>query len=144
MTARRPVTKTDITISADGDNTQTDTIIYAWTGPGTMTGLRWDFSVAELVGITGSNMYWALVLVPEGSIVGTLNLGDHTAFYAPEENVLAYGNCAPIYTEMTCHQEGVIGTRRLVKKDWSLVFVCRGTNANGNRWAGNIQFFTRF
>ena len=85
----RPIDKGLVSI-LDAVGGQTSTVIKTATFPCTFLGLRWSLSFKAAVA-ESPIVYWAIVHIREGYTASTMVLTDGAVFYAPEQNVLAYG-----------------------------------------------------
>jgi len=139
----RPTDKSLVVINEIVAAGQITTDLVTATFPCTATGIRWDLSACA-AGATVTGIYWAIVIVRDGDSVKTIATSDGSTFYAPEQNVIAYG-------------VGVCDGNRGDQVDWSghtksmrklmggdkLVFVSIGDAANNNNLRGCIQFFCK-
>jgi len=88
--ARRPIDKDLKITSVTVTTTVTSTTLKTTTFPCTVVGLRWTLSASSAVASV-QDVWWAIVVVPDGESVNTPAISNAATFYAPEQNVLAFG-----------------------------------------------------
>lgn len=148
--AKRPIDKQmpNVTLTAIVAAQQAATLYAAASFPGTITGLRWDFSVVRTTntGSALSAMRWAIVIVPQSTTASTISMTNGAALYAPEQNVLAYGavnsfcQTAAGFPEPQ-HVMGSTKAMRKLKAGDSLQFLVYGTATEAHAIDGCVQFF---
>lgn len=129
--------------------------------PCTIRGLRWNFGVANELGITGGRYRykcaWAIVRQPQGSSLGTLD-PEGSVLYKPEKQVIAHGEYVDSVASGTAGQysspqfmiEGETKSMRKMVGGDKLVFVYKAVAINEasanqtgkSQIAGSVQFFT--
>jgi len=123
---------------------QMNRIIYTWTFPGTITGLRWNFSFYDTTGTQA--ILWVITVqrqgVPSQIIAGTGTV------YTPEQNVLAWGmGSCNNHTDGTASRYVSEGTSKAMRKMMGgdqlyLSYATSGApGGSGLKLVGAIQFF---
>jgi len=136
VSAPRPIDKRIISINKTGVNAtkQTTKIITATTAC-TMTGLRWNFFIVGDAGTQGNphDYSWAIVFHPDGENANNPDLADAATFYAPEQNVLAWGvgssnsdAAAGAADLMDMHWSGTTKTMRKLRIGDEISFLVEG------------------
>lgn len=148
--SRRPIDKkmTTVLLSNIVAGQQTVNLINGITYPGTITGLRWSLSVTRSGGTsnTTGNFAWAIVLLPAGTTVSTLNIGAGNSMYDPEQMVLAYGNGNTFNgaagASSNLHRfDGSTKSMRKLKAGDSVLFLAFGTATERHDLFGGVQWF---
>ncbi len=144
--ARRPIDKElKCILKAAVDGTQVVTTLKTTTFPCTIVGLRWSLSFAQDAGGGQGQMYWAIVVVPDGVSASTMAFSDAADFYTPEQHVLAFGtfldNIAAVSTPKTV--DGSTKTMRKMKGGDLLQFIAVGEATNTTAINGVVQFFCK-
>ncbi len=87
------------------------------------------------------------MIVPDGEAVNTPAISDGATFYAPEQNVLAFGigqmQSNASGGDATVMWEGSTKTMRKLKAGDVLAIASIGSDANGALFRGVIQFFCK-
>jgi hypothetical protein len=145
--AKRPIDKslTNVIINNLINAKQDVDLKDAATFPGTITGLRWSLTVVRSGGTatTFGHFKWAIVIVPAGTTISTINMSSAGSMYDPEQNVLAFG-CGCTWSsagENPLMFEGTTKAMRKLKAGDKLVFTCFGTATERHDLAGTVQFF---
>ncbi len=130
----------------DAGSTQRSTVLKTTTFPGTVVGLRWDFSAVSPLTTAAEFLYWVIVVVPDGEAVNTIGTSDGVDMYTPEQNVLAFGNIALADADIAAgpqavHVEGSTKTMRKLKQGDVLQFSVLGLSGTAGLVRGVIQFF---
>lgn len=144
----RPIDKDIISVAQTVTTSVNDTVLKTVSIPSTVVGIRWN---ATALAITANQcMYaWAIVVVHDGNSVSTPSLSNASTFYAPEQDVLAFGfgglnpagstdpgpNTNPI--------EGATKTMRKLRVGDELHFITIGNVASSVDIFGAVQFFTK-
>ncbi len=145
--AKRPINKELISILHNVGTTQGTTfIIPPAVFPGTVTGLRWSVCVRASLVTGPAEIFWAIVVVPQGDTIDAMSIGDGTSFYAPEKNVLTFGIFegpdADLGVGPVLHVfEGTTKTMRKFMVGDTLAFISNANNANAGRITAIIQVF---
>lgn len=146
--SKRPIDKSLISIfHMNVSTTAQSTQLIVATFPCTVMGLRWDFMLNATTGAL-AEVYWLIVIVKQGVPVGVPGLGDGSTFYAPEENVLAFGVRAVSGQTFTCgdcnpHFKGQTKTMRKLQSGDQLLFVATSNLVTGPDMHGVVQFFCK-
>jgi len=139
----RPIDKELKAISQETiAGSQVETALKTTTFPGTIVGLRWSFGVAQDAGTTASQLFWAIVVLPDGVSASTIAISDGADMYTPEQHVLAFGATMNTGVDVNTVQfEGTTKTMRKLKQGDKLVWIALAEATN--TWAahGTIQFF---
>jgi len=145
--SRRPIDKKLINIVKSGVvGTQVFTnLVNGATYPGTITGLRWSLYVSNAAGGGAGYGRWAIVVLPAGSQLSNISIGDGSSMYDPEQMVLAFGTCAKWASGTASSggylMEGQTKAMRKLKAGDSLVFIVLGTATNAFDIVGTVQYF---
>lgn len=140
----RPIDKELIAVAKALTTTVATTVLKTVTFPGTIVGLRWEFSAASSTASDALNT-WAIVVVHDGKAVSTPSLTDGSPYYQPEQDVLAFGvgftlgNAAGSNESATWR--GSTKTMRKLKQGDQLVFVGDSNVIGGAAIRGIVQFF---
>lgn len=142
---RRPIDKQLITVAKQLTTTQGSTELYTVTFPGTMVGLRWDFS--HLATTTApARVWWAIVVVKDGLSASTMALSDQASFYQPESNCVAFGTSyltGNAQGNALSHESGSTKAMRKLQAGDKLVVVYVSDIVNGSGITGVCQFFIK-
>ncbi len=143
---QRPIDKELKAISLTATTSVASTTLKTTTFPGTVVGLRWSISLRASNTTAGSNLFWAIVVVPDGEAVNTPAISDGADFYAPEQNVLAFGvrslpDLDSGFGMMNVTFEGTTKTMRKLKQGDILAFLVFGNQATTAAVNGVVQFF---
>lgn len=142
---RRPIDKQIIVVAKQVTNTQGATELYTVTFPGTMVGLRWDFSHIATT-TAPARIWWAIVVVKDGLSASTMTTSDAGSFYQPESNCVAFG--ASYVTgnaqgNALAHEHGSTKAMRKLQNGDKLVAVYVSDIVNGTGLSGICQFFIK-
>lgn len=93
-------------------------------------------------------MYWAIVVLREGEVLGTLAVSDGSTFYAPEQNVLTFCNGYVARSDAAGYDEiqtfmGETKTMRKMQGGDQLVLVAKASAALTSEFAGQVQWFNK-
>ena len=142
----RPIEKKiwAVPISETIAGTQQDETFFTCTYPVTITGLRWDLSFLATAGTAPATYAWAIVRVPSGSSVETMDYNSGT-FYSDEANVLSWGIglLCPSDTPDTARYTSSTKAMRKMKGGDTLHFIYVGEATNTVGIAGGIQWFEK-
>ena len=142
FTVKRPIDKRLIVIGKTGvDATQVSTLLSTAAFPCTITGLRWDLTVRQDAGTVAAGYAWAIVVVRETVTADLMTLTDAATFFAPEENVLAFGIGDVVITSESRQWVGSTKTMRKLQTGDSLKWIGVGGTTNTTAFRGCIQFF---
>jgi len=146
--APRPIDKQLKAIKITTANAAQDaTTLITATFPGTITGLRWvlDFSNAD--GANGCEYCWAIVHTKDGNDANDFATSDAADFYAPEQNVLAFGlGTLGVTTngESIASVEGSTKTMRKLKQGDEILFLVKNLGSGTSlKTSGVVQFFNK-
>ncbi len=133
-------------LHSDAGTTQRTSTLKTTTFPGTVVGLRWDFTAVSPLTTAAEFLYWAILVVPDGQAVNTIATSDAADFYTPEQDVLAFGTMAMADADIAAgpqavHAEGSTKTMRKLKQGDLLQFTVLGINGTAATVRGVIQFF---
>lgn len=142
-TTKRPVEKRLINVSKATVSTQVTSILLTTTNACTISGLRWSLSVGQDGGGGIAFGHWAVVVVKEGNTVNAIGTGDAGTFYAPEQNVLTFGNWLIDNNVETKIFSGNTKTMRKMQGGDVLLFVVVGVATNTSVVFGTFQFFCK-
>ncbi len=144
--ARRPIDKDLKVVAHTITTTVVSTTLKTTTFPCTVVGIRWTLTLSSAVASI-QDVWWALVVVPDGESVNTPAISDGATFYAPEQNVLAFGVGQLMSNAGDGIQplmwEGSTKTMRKLKAGDVLALATIGSDANGGLMRGVIQFFCK-
>ncbi len=145
--ARRPIDKDLIAISKTIGASQASTTLKTTTFPCTVVGIRWELSATCIVAAQ-AQFTWAIVLVKDGEAANTMSNADGATFYAPEQNVLAFGvgNWAGTTVgdgSLSLQWSGNTKTMRKLMGGDVLQLIVDGNNATQGNLLGVIQFFCK-
>lgn len=144
---RRPIDKQMVVVAATVTNSQAATTLYTTTYPGTLVGVRWDFTALGLAA-TAPRLQWAIIITRDGISASMMSQGNGTSFYTPEANVLAFGDT---YAQASGIGAGpglmdFIGTTKSMRKLQAgdvLQCIYSADTANSFAFAGIVQFFIK-
>lgn len=145
--AKRPIDKklTNVLVSNIVAAKQDVTLYDSATFPGTITGLRWDLCYVRSGGTatTFGHFKWAIVVVPAGTTISTINMASAGSMYDPEQMVLAFGSgCTwDAAAGNPIMYSGSTKSMRKLKAGDKLVFTTFGTATERHDVAGTVQFF---
>ncbi len=128
-----------------GSSTSIQALVVA-TFPCTIVGLRWEVSYTNDTANTSQFVRWAIVLLRDGELAGSLGSGNLGTLYTPEQNVMAFGAMiitGNSFSEVGRHESGSTKTMRKLMGGDKIVFLAAGTSANGASVTGAIQFFCK-
>ncbi len=142
---KRPIDKDLITIDkAAVAGTQLTTSLKVTTFPCTIVGLRWTISCAQNAGTGDTQLFWAIIIVPDGDSVNAFGTGDSNTFYAPEQNVLTYGiTVSSAVDNMPVQFEGSTKTMRKLKAGDVVLFATIAQATDTWMLQGVVQFFCK-
>lgn len=144
--ANRPTDKSlvGVLLTPDAMKKQENATLITATFPCTAQGLRWDFTVTN--GHAGAEIgEWAIILLKESEAVGNIGIANQMDFYAPEQNVLAFGaiSVGPNSGQDAIrHISGSTKTMRKLMAGDRLMFQCK-TNTDSLTYRGIVQFFCK-
>ncbi len=143
----RPIDKQLKAIKQTVAATQLSSLLLTVTFPCTITGLRWELSVRNDHAAVDS-IFWALVIVRDGNIASAIGVSDAADFYAPETDVLAFGNIqlAPNNAttgDSTHTWNGSTKTMRKMMGGDTLQLLVDGSAAASKEFGGVVQFFCK-
>lgn len=147
--SKRPIDKKLMNVNLGPiTNAQVNTpLIDGANFPGTITGIRWNINYVRTVfnANTIAGYVWAIVIVPAGTAISNLTVGNGSSMYDPEQNVLAFGTGNSYSNAFTsnCQKsfEGSTKSMRKLKNGDKLVFVALGTATEACYLYGTIQWF---
>ncbi len=143
---KRPVDKLLINVNQTVSTTQLVTTLTTATFPCTIVGLRWMLSTRN-AGTGDLSLFWAIILVKDGESINTMATSDGSTLYAPEQNVLVWGNTSLLAQNTTTGPAGDrwIGDTKTMRKLMGgdkLVWIGLATAASASV-TGTIQFFCK-
>jgi len=145
--AKRPIDKklTNVVVNNLVAAKQDVDLYASATFPGTITGIRWSFGAVRSGGTatTYGAFKWAIVVVPAGTTISTINMASAGSMYDPEQMVLAFG-CGTSFANSgtdTMMFEGSTKSMRKLKAGDKLVFTAFGTATERHDISGTVQFF---
>ena len=144
---KRPIDKKIIGVDQLVTTSQTSTLLYTCSFAATITGIRWVFSMQRRT-TSLSRGFWAIVLVRDGQTPSTLAFSDTGTLYAPEQNVLAWGQMCVAPSNSTGgpvieHDRGDTKAMRKVMGGDKLYCVAIGSVVDGIDFEGAVQFFLK-
>ena len=122
---------------------QVASVLVTVTFPCTIVGLRWMISFVQDAGTGTPTGYWAIIKVVDGNAPKTMGGSDQGVFYAPEQNVLAFGVFSIDNNTETKIFEGSTKTMRKMMGGDTLQFITIGTATNTFAVRGIVQFFCK-
>jgi len=143
--ATRPIDKEIIGINTLVNSTVGVLSLRTATFPGTVVGLRWNFTVRNVSQVADQFVRWAIVLLKEGEVQGNLSSGNGGAFYQPEQNVMAFGSVTVLSATSASDRVYIFisstkSMRKMMGGD-QIVFLFQGTNDGASDCQGQIQHF---
>ena len=142
----RPIDKELKAILQAVDDSVVSTTLKTTTFPGTIVGLRWELGAISLIATADSAVYWAVVVVNDGEAANTPAISDAATFYAPEQNVLAFGYGYVSDTDVgsgprSVSWSGTTKTMRKLKQGDKLQLISLSSVATSAQLRGVVQFF---
>lgn len=143
---RRPIDKQLKNVAASVSTTQAATTLYTTTYPGTLVGLRWEFSAAAAAAVT-ARLSWAIIITRDGIPASTISESNGSDFYTPEANVLAFSGDyfvgTGIGTPFGTHYSGSTKAMRKLQAGDVLQCIYLSDTVGGVVFAGTVQFFIK-
>ena len=121
---------------------QTVSTLITATFPCTIVGIRWDLSFRNAAG-TVPTYEWAIIMVRDGLVAGTLSLSNNSDFYQPEQDVLAFGTGFAISSQMESKNTGHTKTMRKLMGGDQIQLVGISDTAAAVQLHGVVQFFCK-
>ncbi len=142
----RPIDKELKAVLQTATTTVVATTLKTTTFPGTVVGLRWSLGIASVIATSDSNVFWAIVVIPDGEAANTPAISDGADFYTPEQNVLAFGQGFVADTDVgsgprSITFDGTTKTMRKLKQGDILALISLSTVAVSAQVRGVVQFF---
>ncbi len=142
----RPIDKELKAVLQTATTTVVTTTLKTTTFPGTVVGLRWSLGIASVIATSDSNVFWAIVVIPDGEAANTPAISDGADFYTPEQNVLAFGQGFVADTDVgsgprSITFDGTTKTMRKLKQGDILALISLSTVAVSAQVRGVVQFF---
>ncbi len=127
--------------------TQRTTTLKTTTFPCTVVGVRWSIGFRGNI-TTAGDVFWIIVVVPDGEAVNAIATSDGADMYTPEQNVIAFGTVAIADADQASGPsaqsiEGTTKTMRKLKSGDQLMFSAISTSANDSLVQGTVQFFCK-
>jgi len=146
--ARRPIDKLLKAVEQTVTTSQTSTDLTTATFPCTVVGIRWEFSLTINSAVANAATYWAIIIVRDGQVAGTLAISNAASFYEPEQDVLAFGHMSVRDSDTTqgpgvAMQSGSTKTMRKLKGGDMLQIIAISNVATGSVIRGVVQFFCK-
>ncbi len=144
---QRPIDKELKVVNQLATTTVVSTTLKTTTFPGTVVGLRWSLSALNQSAAANPYVTWGIVVVPDGEAANTPALSDGADWYAPEQNVLAFGVGYLSDSDGTTGPraiswEGTTKTMRKLKQGDVLALISLSdTAATAIQLDGVVQFF---
>ncbi len=143
---QRPIDKELKAVLQTATTTVVSTTLKTTTFPGTVVGLRWSLGIASVIATSDSNVFWAIVVIPDGEAANTPAISDGADFYTPEQNVLAFGQGFVADTDVgsgprSITFDGTTKTMRKLKQGDILALISLSTVAVSAQVRGVVQFF---
>lgn len=147
ISQKRPIDKRIFNVAEATAVGGTTRQLWITSGACTLVGLRWDFHIQPVAAATDATMFWALVVVPDGTSPSTISLTAGAAPYQPEQHVLAFGyyRTSPYNTSVGfdgTHVEGTTKTMRKMRNGDSLYIITKGDSSCAVI-DGGVQFFCK-
>ncbi len=142
---KRPIDKNLVVTSHTITTTVVATTLATTTFPCTVVGIRWELSASTAVASV-QDVWWAIVIIPDGEAVKTPTISNAGTFYAPEQNVLAFGMGQMMDNTLQAEAlmwSGSTKTMRKLKGGDVLAIATIGSDANGALFRGVVQFFCK-
>lgn len=144
FSAKRPIDKAIISIANTAvTGTQVVTTLATITFPCTIVGLLWDISAGTSAGSSNGTAAWAIIVVRDGEAANTIALSNASTFYAPEQNVMAFGYTVLNTGQQAIHWNGKSKTGRKMMGGDLLQLIIVGEDTNTAEFRGAIQFFCK-
>jgi len=141
--AKRPIDKVITVVDEDYVAATLQNLIHTQTYPGTMTGLRWNFSLAQTTGTAFARFIWAIVYLRDGDTLDDLTFTTGAVLYKPEQNCLVWGFEIISNNSETKHIEGTTKTMRKMMVGDQIIFLGLGTAGNNMSLNGAVQLFIK-
>ncbi len=145
--ARRPIDKQLVVIAQGsiGSAQVSSELRAAVTFPSTLTGLRWSLSVMNNAGTAATKVFWAIVVVPQGTTASTMSISDGATLYSPERNVLTFGaaNSLTSVANVPVMFEGATKSMRKLSVGDSVVWIALSEATNTWEAHGVVQYFQK-
>lgn len=138
---KRPIDKSLVALNGAAGTSQTSTTLIQATFPCTVTGLRWDLSFTNSSASLGHTFEWAIVVVRDGRDAEAMGTSDGAKFYAPEQDVLTYGN-GRLWKSDRVYLGSTKSMRKLMGGD-ALMFIVRAGSTSVVDYRGTVQLFCK-
>lgn len=149
---KRPVDKSIKAINDTvPEDTQKKAELLVVTTPCTVTGFRWDLRLCTATNDSAASAGWALIITRAGNDPVTLNMGQNSDVYTPQQHVIASGlsllpgpNAEGVWN---CKDwKGHTKTARKLMVGDKLVLIYRNTSGSVANVdvTGQVQFICRF
>ncbi len=145
--ARRPIDKALIVVSQNtvASSNKVTILQAAAVFPFTLTGLRWSLSIQNTNGASLTQLFWVIVVIPQGTTASNIAISDASTLYSPEQNVLAFGaafTTAASGAQLITHI-GSTKTMRKFKVGDTMEFLSVAEDTNTWSVRGVVQFFKK-
>lgn len=123
---------------------QVNTVLLTVTFPCTLVGLRWDITCVNGAAVVDT-IFWGIVIVRDGLLIGSLALSDAGDFYTPEKQMMTFGIGSFLANTAGTKYEanGATKTMRKMMGGDQLVFTANGEVDSSKFLRGVIQFFCK-
>lgn len=141
--AKRPIDKNIVVINTQADTTQVAVTLITATFPCTATGIRWEIGALNTNALANT-LWWAIVLIKDGSSVPVLSTGNASQFFQPEQNCLSFGHSSMdlVALSNTTNSSGSTKTMRKLMGGDKLVFLAKAGRSD-IEVTGQIQIFCK-
>jgi hypothetical protein len=145
--SKRPIDKQIINVAGTITSaSQTNVSLYTATYPCTVTGVRWQLSLINIVASICSGK-WMIYIVRDGYAANSMSATNGGSLYTPEEDVLAWGSYIMPSTGIgaSVRQEFIGETKSMRKLQGGDVigFSCICSDVDGAQLDGSVQFFLK-
>ncbi len=140
---KRPIDKGLVNVIQGISTTQDATVLITATFPCTITGLRWEIGL--IGGPLATAVRWAIIIVRDGNIAGTIGASDAGDFYTPEQDVMAFGCVFLEDTDVGSSAFVVSGSTKSMRKLMGgdqIMFIHSASQSNGTL-NGVVQLFCK-
>ncbi len=96
-------------------------------------------------GTAATKVFWAIVVVPQGTTASTLAISDGASLYSPEKNVLTFGvaNSLTSVANVPVMFEGSTKSMRKFQVGDTMVFISIAEATNTWEAHGVVQYFLK-
>ncbi len=141
---KRPIDKAIVFINKNAiDATQVSTVLFTATFPCTVVGLRWNINASQDAGTAFCAGAWCIIIAREGITVNTIARTDGATLFAPEQDVLTWGQWGIDNNTQTKDDIGSTKTMRKLMGGDRLIWIGKGVATETTHINGVVQFFCK-